>query len=142
MLSTSVSGTVFELRLPLIVTADTLRSVGVPAHRLSKTHDRMWFKPLDLKPRGHRGPCLLGWFHFLSTEWADLYVECSVLDDVHHYTIESGHCKIMAPAFAPLSWLHQKSMYDSCASNISSTICRISDRDRRLEVSGSSCTAR
>ena len=34
MLSMSVPGTMFELRLPLIVTADTLPSMGVPAHRL------------------------------------------------------------------------------------------------------------
>jgi hypothetical protein len=34
MLSTSVPGTVFELELPLTVTADTLPSMGVPAHRL------------------------------------------------------------------------------------------------------------
>jgi hypothetical protein len=34
MLSTAVSGPAFELRLLLIVTADTLRSLGVPAYRL------------------------------------------------------------------------------------------------------------
>jgi len=34
MLSTSVPGPAFELRLPLIVTADTLRSLGVLARRL------------------------------------------------------------------------------------------------------------